>query len=287
MQRLLIIFIVTTILSGCSHREISKQPTITVTIEPLRYFAHQIAGDRYQIQTMVPAGNNPETYEPTPRQMVELNHTTLYFKVGRIGFETTWMRQLQENAPQMKVIDTSVGIVPAKSINGIEDPHTWMSCLSARHIAYNIYRALCQTWPADSSYFKRNYQQLIQRINILDQYMRQKLRPGTAFIIYHPTLTYFARDYHLQQLPIEEEGHEPSARQIQQLIQLAQTKKAHTIFVQQEFSPRNTVMIMNATGAHPYEFNPLAYNWFSQMRLIAQILQFTNTTQHVRPHHTN
>ena len=217
-------------LSGCSHREISKQPTITVTIEPLRYFAHQIAGERYQIQTMVPAGNNPETYEPTPRQMVELNHTTLYFKVGRIGFETTWMRQLQENAPQMKVIDTSVGIVPAKSINGIEDPHTWMSCPSARHIAYNIYRALCQAWPADSSYFKRNYQQLIQ---------------------------------------------------------LAQTKKARIIFVQQEFSPRNTVMIMNATGAHPYEFNPLAYNWFSQMRLIAQILQFTNTTQNVRPHHTN
>ena len=59
---------------------------MSVTIEPFRYFVEQIAGDKVSVNVMVPAGSNPETYEPTPQQMVKLSNSTLYFKVGRIGF---------------------------------------------------------------------------------------------------------------------------------------------------------------------------------------------------------
>ena len=41
--------------------------------------------------------------------MMELSRSALYLKVGSIGFEQTWMKKLQDNAPDMKVIHTSTG----------------------------------------------------------------------------------------------------------------------------------------------------------------------------------
>ena len=85
-------------------------PTLTVTIEPLRYFAEAIAGGHFEVNCMVPEGNSPETYDPTPRQLVELTKSRAYLRIGHIGFEQVWMERLEANAPEMQVFDTSRGI---------------------------------------------------------------------------------------------------------------------------------------------------------------------------------
>lgn len=104
------------------------KPAVTVTIPPYKFFVDKIAGDKVDVNVMVSNGNNPETYEPYAQQMMELSRSALYLKVGSIGFEQTWMKKLQDNAPDMKVIDTSTGITPAKTPGGNTDPHVWMSC---------------------------------------------------------------------------------------------------------------------------------------------------------------
>ena len=124
-----------------------NKPTVTVTIEPFRYFVEQIAGNDVNVNVMVPAGSSPETYEPTPQQMVDLSQSVFYFKVGQIGFEKTWMKKLQQNAPNMKVIDTSTGIRMLKTQSGNIDPHTWMSIKSADIITSNIAKALMDKYP--------------------------------------------------------------------------------------------------------------------------------------------
>ena len=43
-----------------------------VSIEPLRYFTEQIAGDIFQVESIVPDGYNPESYKPTPKQLMLL-----------------------------------------------------------------------------------------------------------------------------------------------------------------------------------------------------------------------
>lgn len=85
----------------------NNKPTLTVTIEPLRFFTEAIAGDRYNVVSMVPAGSNPETYDPTPQQLVTLNKSVAYLRIGYIGFEQAWMERLQANAPDLPVFDTS------------------------------------------------------------------------------------------------------------------------------------------------------------------------------------
>lgn len=281
-RNLLYLFIICISLAACTDRKANNdagngadaegKPTVSVTIEPFHYFVDQIARGKVNVNVMVPAGSNPETYEPTPRQMVSLAQSDLYLKVGHIGFETTWMKKLCDNAPQMKVTDTSRGIVPAKTASGIADPHTWMSCTSARVIARNICKALCTAYPQHAGEFRRNLNIFCTQLSREDAKLRKMVdkAKNRNFVIYHPALTYFARDYVLHQWPIEEEGREPSIQQIQSLIARAKREHITKVFIQREFANRNTQTFIDATGTTPIEINPLAYEWEQQIEHVAK-----------------
>ena len=253
-----------------------NKPTVTVTIEPFRYFVEQIAGNDVNVNVMVPAGSSPETYEPTPQQMVDLSQSVFYFKVGQIGFEKTWMKKLQQNAPNMKVIDTSTGIRMLKTQSGNIDPHTWMSIKSADIITSNIAKALMDKYPEKAEEYKKRLRdfrknKLDKLQNEIDKYLStikgEKLK---SFVIYHPTLTYFAKENGQKQYAIEEEGREPSITQLKELIQRAKSEDINIIFVQKEFSNRNIQVFIDATHSKAVEINPLSYDWEGQMLLITK-----------------
>lgn len=253
-----------------------NKPTVTVTIEPFRYFVEQIAGNDVNVNVMVPAGSSPETYEPTPQQMVDLSQSVFYFKVGQIGFEKTWMKKLQQNAPNMKVIDTSTGIRMLKTQSGNIDPHTWMSIKSADIITSNIAKALMDKYPEKAEEYKKRLRdfrknKLDKLQNEIDKYLStikgEKLK---SFVIYHPTLTYFAKENGLKQYAIEEEEREPSITQLKELIQRAKSEDINIIFVQKEFSNRNIQVFIDATHSKAVEINPLSYDWEGQMLLITK-----------------
>ena len=110
MKTLLSIICLLLALSSCKNAERNDKPTITVTIEPLRYFTETIAGDKFKVVSMVPEGSSPETYDPTPQQMVSLSKSTAYLRIGYIGFEQSWIDKLQENFPKLQFYDTSAGV---------------------------------------------------------------------------------------------------------------------------------------------------------------------------------
>lgn len=262
-------------LASCSLKTPPVERTIIVSIEPLRYFTEQIAGDRFVVKSMVPSGSNPEVYEPAAQQMMALSKSDMFIKVGQIGFERTWMKKLEQMAPHTIIIDSSEGIDMAKTIHGHDDPHTWMSTQNAVIIARNIYRALASVDAKDSLFFRSNLDNLISRINILDTHIREQITrdKSTAFLVYHPSLTYFARDFNLVQIPIEEEGREPSVTQLKNTISMARQRQIKCLFVQREFDNRNTRLVAKSTGAQVISINPLSYNWESEMLLTAKKLK--------------
>lgn len=257
--------------------ESNAKPTVTVTIPPYKYFVEKIAGDKVDVNVMVSNGNNPETYEPNAQQMMELSNSALYLKVGSIGFEQTWMKKLQDNAPDMKVIDTSVGIKPAQTPGGNIDPHVWMSCKNARIIASNIFKALCQLEPENKTFFQKNYQQLLSSIDRQDSIIRKSFKDNPEmvrkFVIYHPILTYFARDYQLEQLAIEEEGREPSAAQLKSLIERARKQKIRYCLIQAEFANRNTTTFIKESQTKAMDINPLQADWANAMKEVSLAVQ--------------
>ena len=255
----------------------NAKPTVTVTIPPYQYFVDKIAEDKVDVNVMVSNGNNPETYEPYAQQMMELSKSALYLKVGSIGFEQTWMKKLQDNAPDMKVIDTSTGITPAKTPGGNNDPHVWMSCSNARIIASNILKALCELEPKNKAFFEKNYLSLLKIIDKRDSTIRKSFKNHPElvrkFVIYHPILTYFARDYQLEQLAIEEEGREPSAAQLKSLIERARKEKIKFCLIQAEFANRNTTTFINESHTKPMDINPLQGEWNWAMQEAAAAVQ--------------
>lgn len=291
MKRFLYLIILCVILAGCKgtpqkqadsgKASETEKPavtvTVTVTISPYKYFVDQIAKGKVDVNVMVSNGNNPETYEPYAQQMMELSKSALYLKVGSIGFEQTWMKKLQDNAPDMKVIDTSVGIKPAKTPGGNIDPHVWMSCSNARIIASNILKALCELEPKNKAFFKKNYQSLLSIINKRDSTIKESFKKDPdlvrKFVIYHPILTYFARDYQLEQLAIEEEGREPSASQLKSLIERARKEKIKFCLIQAEFANRNTTTFINESHTKPMDINPLQGDWNRAMQEAAAAIQ--------------
>lgn len=289
MKRFLYLIILCVILAGCKgtpqkqadsgKTSGTEKPavTVTVTISPYKYFVDQIAKGKVNVNVMVSNGNNPETYEPYAQQMMELSKSALYLKVGSIGFEQTWMKKLQDNAPDMKVIDTSVGIKPAKTPGGNIDPHVWMSCNNARIIASNILKALCELEPKNKAFFEKNYQSLLSIIDKRDSIIKEGFNKNPdlvrKFVIYHPILTYFARDYQLEQLAIEEEGREPSAAQLKSLIERARKEKIKYCLIQAEFANRNTTTFINESHTKPMDINPLQGDWNWAMQEAAAAVQ--------------
>lgn len=267
--------------SGNSKQRNSAEKIITVTMEPLRFFVEQIAGDKYKVISMVPKGSSPETYDPTPGQLMDLGKSDIYFKIGYIGFEQMWMDKLSANAPGMKVFDTSKGIDLIRDthshdehehVGGIE-PHTWNSPANALIIAGNIRDALSEEDPGNASFYNARFDSLRQIIAETDSQVRQILKNAdSTFLIYHPALSYFARDYGLRQISIEEGGKQPSPAHLKALIDACKKEDVKVIFVQQEFDSRNAELIAKETGTKIIPINPLSYNWQEEVIKVANAL---------------
>lgn len=274
-------------LSACQGKKEGGTRMISVTIEPQRYFVEKIAGDLFQVYCVTPAGQSPETYDPTPQQMVQISRSQAYFRIGEIGFEQAWMKNLQSQNPDMRVFDLSEGMELIKNQeeehegeeahhhhHGSVDPHIWTSISGAKVIAQNTCQALVKLDPENQETYQAGYQRLIGEIDSTAVEMKRLLQPlaGSAFIIYHPTLTYFAREFGLQQLCIELDGKEPSPAQLKRLIETAAQSKAKVVFIQQEFDQKNAELIAKETGCRLVTINPLSYNWHDEMIRLATIL---------------
>lgn len=287
-MRTILILLTIILLTGCTgtgkRAGGNDKPVITVTMEPQRYFAEAIAGDKFTINSMVPKGSSPESYDPTPSQLVSLGDSKAYLRIGYIGFELTWMERLLANTPHLQVFDTSKGINlifeteqehgDHHHAGGVE-PHVWSSTSNALIIARNTYKALTTLDKENEPYYLARYDSLCRTIQQTDSVIRQVLSaPGSsrAFIIYHPALSYFARDYGLHQIPIEEGGKEPSPAHLKQLIDTCQAENVRVIFVQPEFDRRNAEIIAEQTGTRIVPVNPLSYDWKEELINVAKSL---------------
>lgn len=277
-----------TLLSGCfSGTHKSKDKIIFVSIMPLKYFADKIVGNTYKVEVTVPPGAGPETYSPTPKQMILLGQANAYFSVGFLGFEQSWLDNFRSTNPQLQLFPTSKGIDLIRGEENHEghehfqgvDPHIWSSPKEAGQIAKNICAGMVQIDPENGQLFRKNLDLLLKEIDKVDSTVAILVAkaPAKKFIIFHPALAYFARDYGLEQLSIEFEGKVPSPKHLQTIIDAAKTGNIKYVLIQKEFDKENAEIISKETGCKIIQIDPLDYNWPDQMIAIAGKL--SNTVQ--------
>lgn len=269
-----------------------KRPTATqgrmavsVSIEPLRYVVEAIGGDKVEAHTIMPQGASPETYEPTPRQMMELSSSRLLFRAGTLGFEQTSLPRMASNAPDVEMVDLAKGIRPIYDENHSHatshgesdsmDPHTWMSTDNLRIMASNACHALCEADSTNAPYFRQRLNAFNNRMDSLDTQLSTWLKPieHRAFLIYHPALGYFARQYGLHQLSVEHDGKEPSVARMNALITACRNEGVRVVFVSKEHVGRAARRIAKELNLKLVTINPLSYDLEAQMESIAKALK--------------
>nr|WP_243544714.1 zinc ABC transporter substrate-binding protein [Pseudodesulfovibrio tunisiensis] len=203
------------------------QPLPVVTgIEPVQYFVQRIGGDMVDVSVMVGPGDEPHSYEPKPSQMTAIAKARLYVAIG-VGFENVWLPRFKAANPDLAVVQADMGITKmpmaahrhghehkAESGHGHAslDPHIWTSPALVRNIARTIHLALAKTDPANRKAYEANYETFLQEVDLLDSDLRHlfaKVPEGAPFMVYHPAWGYFAREFHLNQIPVEKEGKAP------------------------------------------------------------------------------
>jgi zinc transport system substrate-binding protein len=244
---------------------------VVVTILPQAEFVERVGGERVEVTVMVPPWANLHIYEPTPSQMTALARAEMYAKVGSgIEFELVWMDKLMATNREMLVVDSSRGVEIQEMVGGYAgmDPHIWMSPRNAQVMVQNIYEGLVQVDPDNRAYYQQNRDAYLQKLAELDRDIRNGLSRVTnrRFMVYHPAFGYFAREYNLTMLPLEEEGKEPTAAGLASLIEQAKEHDIKVIFAEPQFNPQSAEVIAEAIGGRVVFIDPLAKDYLRNLR---------------------
>ena len=262
------------LLTACAPVNEQTQQTskmqVSVSIPPQAYFVERIAGELVEVNILVGAGDDPHSYEPTPRQMQAIAKSQAYFANG-VEFEDAWLGKFAAANPQMQIVDTASGIDFLDEENGHgKDPHTWLSPSLVKLQAGTIADTLIRLDPDNKGTYLEGRDSFIKDIELLDDEIRQQFDSLTSktFLTVHPSYAYLARDYGLQMIAVQVEGQEPGAGELSRIIDLADEYNLRVIFAQQAFSTRDAAILADQIGAKVVILDPLAKDWLSNMNII-------------------
>ena len=281
MKHLLTLILGLLLLAGChSTKRVNPQETIYVTIPPLKSLVQQIVGPNYPVEVLLPAGASPESFELTARQMADLSQSPLIFTIGLIDFAQNLLREFEQKGSVVNLgrrIKPIVGSCshdhPQGQLSGCHgiEPQIGTSPKELQRMASQIFTSVMELHP-DSLHYKRNNLTTRTRLLTLDRIVSERIQQSgvRSFLIYHPAFSYYARAYGLEQIAVEHEGKEPSARRVGELIRRAKEEGHRRIFYQSQFPASTVEVIASDLGAEPTPIDPLAED------IVSEILRFTD-----------
>ncbi|MBQ0081236.1 MAG: zinc ABC transporter substrate-binding protein [Alistipes sp.] len=280
MKKIFFLSILLMTIFSCSQKKAEETNTLYVPIMPLKAIVEQIAGEGYEVKVLVPKGASPETYELSPKELQELNNAKIVFSTGLLDFEQSLLKKLDR---QDRIIDLSTRIETIEGAcshthhshccNHGVDPHIWCSPKQLLIMAEDIYDAIrCKSEDTDS--LQLRYQAVAQRLGALDEELQEKFSnlSNRSFVIYHPALTYLARDYSLEQIAVEHEGKEASVKHMTELIDAVRQKGIRYVMYQTEYPASAVKAICSDTEAKAVEIDPLSEDVEAFIRKTADII---------------
>lgn len=279
-------------LSGCHSGGDAGSRVLSVSVEPQRYLLERIAGDRWQVNTVLSKGADPENYDPTMSTLVKTASSKIYFTIGMGGFETELAERLSDAAPGIEFIDASEGIERIYGTHdchhgheagydgheyGEADPHIWTSPANMKKMAENMAEELCRMDPDGADVYRANLMKLECSIDSVDAKVREILsgNGSRAFMVGHPSLSYFAHDYDLTQIALGGDGKELSASALRGGIDRGRDEGAYVFFMEPQGASGREAQIIKALAGMGVMLNTMDYEWPRMMELVAESIART------------
>lgn len=288
MRKALIILLAVFCLNSV-YADKSGKINIFVSIMPQKYFAEKVGGNLVNVSVLVPSGTSPENFDPSPKQIVQLGSSDVYFTMG-VPFENIFLDKLKAGKKKLVVAPCDKDVPKLKNTehdeheeheheqghhhHGEFDPHIWTDPELIKIIAQNMADTLSSIDPGNVTIYAANLENFKSEMDTLQSELNQKLTPykGRIFYVYHSAYTYFAQRFSLVQKSIETGEKEPTPAKLRELVNQANQDKVKTIFIQPEFPASGAKRVAEAIGGRTVCISVLEYDVPANMRKTASLL---------------
>lgn len=222
--------------------------TVVTTISTLESFVHGVGGDKVRVESIVPVGASPETFEPTPQDVATVAQARLVVENGA-GLEA-WLDRLLHDAGSGGRIVVCTDGLPVKNAN----PHLWMDPQLAKRYVLKIRDGLIAVDPKNAAVYRVNAAHYNARLDALTKHIRAQidsLPPSHRYmIVFHNAWQYYNDRFGITTLGFVERnpGQEPNPQQIARLVDLAKQHGVHAVFSEPEYSPKLLATIAQGAG---------------------------------------
>jgi ABC-type Zn uptake system ZnuABC Zn-binding protein ZnuA len=248
------------IISACTQNASSTDETdsaILTSTTLLADFTRNVAGDILSVESLLPIGADPHSYQPTPRDVVQVADSKLLI-INGAEYEH-FLESLLDNAGgEREVIEASAGIRPREDAEGEHgiDPHMWLDPNNVIIYVENIRAALTHFDPDNAAIYTSNADAYIAELNDLDVWIAEQvsqISPERKLLITnHESLGYFADRYGfiITGTVVESfsSGASPSAEQMAGLIDQVRSSGAPAIFLDASDNELFAQQIADETG---------------------------------------
>ena len=235
-----------------------NKKTIYASFYPVAEFVKMIAGDKFEVKTIINTSEEPHSFELTSQAMKDLNGADLIAYNGA-GMEA-FIDDLKDNVKDDdKFLDLSDGLTLLDSSKEGSDmasinPHTWLSIKNAKVMVDNIYRKLSAMDSDNEKYYKENLDKALAKFDELDNRFADELSKikdkDKYFVVSHAAFNYLADDYGLKQIAVTgiSPEEEPSAKDLKTIADFVKDKKIKTIFFEGKATPKVAETLAKNTG---------------------------------------
>jgi zinc transport system substrate-binding protein len=270
---------------GCNQKveKDGTRPRVLTSIPPYAYFVQRIAGDRVEIQMIVPPGTDPHVFEPTPAEVDRASKGQLWLKIGE-PFESKMAKVIKERNPALKLLDLWQEIPLEKGCHHCDhahgddfdglDRHLWLSPKIAQKQAVMIARELIRINPSHQAEYEKNLKDFLNDLDALDGEIEKLLAPLSkqAILVTHPAFTYFCRDYDLVQLSIDSEGKDPLPQHLTELLKQVKELKISSVITQPQYGMKGANLMAKELGLQVTSIDPYSTDYLSNLRTLAHLV---------------
>jgi ABC-type Zn uptake system ZnuABC Zn-binding protein ZnuA len=261
------LFIATT--PGCtSDGSLSQNIMIVTSSNIIADWVTQVGGGRLQVYSLLTAGADPHTFQPSAGDVARVASARVIFTVG-LGLEGAWLNRLLENAAanpdRVKTLGDHIDALPAPAepqhagneAPGQYDPHFWWDPIRVKLAVEEIVRQLAEIDPDGSSLYSQAGSVYLAELDRLDSKIRQRVEQipleRRKIVTSHETMQYFATRYRFEAVGSVFSGvtteKEPSPAELADLVMKIKALGVPVIFTETTVSDRLARAVADETGA--------------------------------------